>query len=581
MLETGVQHTHGPEIFPVKHEPVWIESSVYKLTSGELVHVFDDVTKRKVAEDEILRERRLLNTFMDSSEDNIYFKDTKSRFTDVNQAIIKWFGKQKAEELIGKTDFDFFTVEHARQAFDDEQEIIRTGMPMINKVEKETWNNNENTWVSSTKIPLFDVNNRIIGIMGISRDITDQKRAQNELKVYKEHLEDLVKIRTGELEKAKERLTKALAKEKDLNKFRSKIVSTVSHDFRTPLSIVQSSLELLQMYMSINQGQEIKAKKHINQINSAVSQMTSLLDDMLEISRVESGKRKCTPVLTDIQELCNKIVSTFNDTHESTHIQYDFRGTNNLIKIDEKLIHQIINNLLSNAIKYSPEPGKVEFETIIEDAYVSFIVKDYGIGIPEKDRENLFTMFHRAENVGNIQGTGLGLSIVKSFSELHGGNVEFFSEVNKGTTFIIQIPHKTPKPEILSEEEPEIHYDWSEKSIVMVDDNKVSLLYLHELLENTGITINMFPSGIEVIEFLKENPNTDIVLMDLEMPDIDGLTTTAKIREFNEKIPIIAQTAYVLSHSRKKSLASGFSDYIEKPIDGNQLLTVIAKFLNR
>lgn len=249
--------------------------------------------------------------------------------------------------------------------------------------------------------------------------------------------------------KAESEMRKAWAKEKELNELKSRFVSTVSHEFRTPLSTIALSTGLLEKYKS--KWDEPKKQVHFQRIQSSIKQMTNLLDDVLTIGQIESGNMPFNPTPINLTQFLGQMLEEKQDLDQNLHpITYQIEGELSQICIDEKLFRHIFSNLLSNAIKYSPLGTEIKVKLTYSEHQVSITVSDQGIGIPPQDQQRLFEMFYRAENVGTIQGTGVGLSIVKRAVEMHGGQITVDSEVNQGTTFIVQIPLPDQNPDLLS-----------------------------------------------------------------------------------------------------------------------------------
>jgi signal transduction histidine kinase len=257
---------------------------------------------------------------------------------------------------------------------------------------------------------------------------------------------------------AEKKMRQALQKEKELNELKSRFISMVSHEFRTPLATILFSIGILEKY-SIDWTEE-KKLNHIHKIQTAVNQMTNLLEDILTIGKSEAGKIELNPVLLDLKKFCYDLVEDIKSLDQEQHqINFKYVGEKHGI-IDDKLLQKILGNLLNNAVKYSPDHTAVEFSVILGKEpvelteYLSeeqieklthypvavFQIKDQGLGIPEEDQKYLFEMFHRAKNVGSITGSGLGLAIVKNSVQSHSGEIYFQSTVGKGTDFTVIIP---------------------------------------------------------------------------------------------------------------------------------------------
>lgn len=263
--------------------------------------------------------------------------------------------------------------------------------------------------------------------MYIGRDITLAKRAEAELRL-------------------------GLAKEKELNEFKSRFVSMVSHEFGNPLMAVLMSAELLKKCS--HRKTESEKLKYVERIQTSAEQMSKLLKDVLVIGKAEAGKLEFKPAPLALIKFCNDVVEeiqlsaggniTINFAHNNLIANEGYHG--GLLLLDEKLVRHILTNLLSNAVKYSPQGSTVHFDLLCQDGQVIFQIKDEGIGIPPEDQQRLFESFYRAKNVGKIPGTGLGLAIVKQSVDLHGGKIEATSDVGVGTKFTVTLPLSQPLP---------------------------------------------------------------------------------------------------------------------------------------
>jgi signal transduction histidine kinase len=253
-----------------------------------------------------------------------------------------------------------------------------------------------------------------IEFVGYLSDITDRKQLEQELRV-------------------------TLDKEKELNELKSRFISMTSHEFRTPLSTILSSSELLEHYR--HRWTEEKQLTHLHRIQIAVKRMTEMLSDVLFIGKAEAGKLEYTPTNFDLIEYCRQMVAEIEMNVSNQH-QISFTSNFSSIPcfMDEKLLGHILSNLLSNAVKYSPSDSLINLTLTCVDERAIFEIQDQGIGIPQEDLPRLFESFHRAGNVGNIIGTGLGLAIVKKCLEVHQGTIEVKSTLGKSTVFTVTIP---------------------------------------------------------------------------------------------------------------------------------------------
>ena len=276
-------------------------------------------------------------------------------------------------------------------------------------------------------------------------DISTRKLAEEKLKNYSVDLEKQVGNRTlilqeaiTELEKTKNELNQALDKEKELNELKSRFVSMASHEFRTPLATIMSSLSLVKAYGE--QNDSIKQSRHIQKIKSSIGNLTDILNDFLSVSKLEEGKVEHVQEQFEIQRYIKEVISEmelFCKTGQK--ITYHHTG-GEMVLLDKKLIKHILYNLLSNAVKFSAENKKITISTERTETEFKISVEDQGIGISQKDQKHLFQRFFRGKNASNIQGTGLGLNIIENYIELMNGTINFTSVENEGTTFNLSFP---------------------------------------------------------------------------------------------------------------------------------------------
>lgn len=297
-------------------------------------------------------------------------------------------------------------------------------------------------------------------VMSLIIDISVRKEAQRQIKELNTELESKIKIRTRELEEsvqqlqkanksleleikkrkeAENRIKNALQKEKELSELKTKFLSLVSHEFKTPLSGILTSVVLAGKYKLENQ--QDKREKHLNTIKSKVHYLDNILNDFLSIERLESGKVNYKFSTFSLSKLVNEVVYNANVTLKSgQEIQYPRNIDSIILHQDEKILELVLSNLLSNAIKYSPENTLIKFEVKTHDGKIEFKVSDQGMGIPEKDQKHIFERYFRAENALLNQGTGIGLNISKVHLENLGGSINFSSKENEGTQFCVELP---------------------------------------------------------------------------------------------------------------------------------------------
>ncbi len=373
--------------------------------------------KVKISYKDLLHKYKLLQDLMEHVPDVIYFKDKKGRLIMVNQAHAKGLGL-KPEEVQGKTDFDIFPKERAKKMLEDDLYVMKTGKPIIDKVERATRADGIDNYVSTTKIPRYDEKGNIIGLIGITRDIT--KRMQLEY-----------------LRQEKTNIEKKLEALQELNKMQSEFVSVVSHELRTPLAIVKEAIMLLtdQIAGSINNQQKgilINARDNIECLKN-------IIDGLLDISKIESGRLKLHYSLVNLNDLLRESADFFKKLAQNKGINLEYLLLKEQVNIfiDAEKINQVISNLISNAIKFTEQSGKVKIEVKILEDEVRIGVIDTGIGIAKQDLPKLFNKFVQVSKVGDteIKGLGLGLFISKDLIEKHHGKVWVESKLGIGSKF--------------------------------------------------------------------------------------------------------------------------------------------------
>lgn len=286
---------------------------------------------------------------------------------------------------------------------------------------------------------------KVLGVVAVGSQ--SKEYSSNDIEII-ERLASLYSIAFQRF-KAEQDIRLALEKEQELNELKSRFILMVSHEYRTPLSAIMLSTELLQDYYNKMTPEE--KEKHFGRIHLSIHSMTKLLDDIITFNKLDIKAIQFAPNDVNLESLSKSLVHEVDLIHKNKcKINYKFEADEPVVAADEKLLRQIITNLLSNAIKYSHEGSEIEYNIIKHGSNLELVVKDHGIGIPEADQKKLFQPFHRASNVGTISGTGLGLGIIKSSVEMHGGTITFDSRVGIGTTFTVNIPVKSKSKAIIS-----------------------------------------------------------------------------------------------------------------------------------
>ncbi|MBX2973425.1 MAG: PAS domain S-box protein [Flavobacteriales bacterium] len=280
-------------------------------------------------------------------------------------------------------------------------------------------------------------------VMGLVTDITLRRQAETALHRTNHELEQRVEQRTAQLREAERSVREALEKERELHSLKSRFVAMASHEFRTPLSTIMSSVDLIARYTDAVGDQRVD--KHVARIRGKVREMTAMLNEFLSLERIEQGQVVCQPVEIDVVHLCIELIEELRAlTKSGQTITYDHESDERAVTLDRQMLSNVITNLVTNAVKYSPEGRRITLRTGIAGGRLSIVATDEGIGIPAEDQQHLFDRFFRGSNATTIQGTGLGLNLVKRYLDLMEGTISFTSEP-ASTVFHVELPqHLSP-----------------------------------------------------------------------------------------------------------------------------------------
>lgn len=359
---------------------------------------------------------------MKYTTDVIYFKDKTGKLIMVNEAHAKGLGLAPGK-VIGKTDFDIFDRPRAEKMFKDDEYVIKTGKPIIDKIERATRPDGQDNYVSTTKIPRYDKSGKIIGLIGITRDITQRKQIEI-------------------LREEKKAIEKKLEKLQELGRLKSEFVAVVSHELRTPLAIVREAVSLIsdEVVGNVNEGQ----KKLLNNAVINVGRLQRMIDDLLDVSRIERGAYKLFKTAVDIIDLIKETSQFYLKQAQvkGIELEYLFSEDKIFILIDKEKINQVLTNIINNAIKFTESGGRITVQAEADDAGIRVEVSDTGIGIAKQDLPKLFNKFVQVSDSENIKvkGLGLGLSIAKEIIERHGGDMGVVSILGVGSKFYFTLP---------------------------------------------------------------------------------------------------------------------------------------------
>ena len=424
----------------------------------------------------------------------------------------------------------------------------------------------------------------------LQRDVAKQQHEQilvqnTELEKHRNQLEILVQERTADLVNAKERAEQS-------DKLKSAFLANLSHEIRTPMNAIMGFSQLL----SYDEISETDKTEFISLILINSKHLLNLINEIIDISRIESGELKLVLQSCNLSQIFNQLHSQYEEQKslvDKSHIKIivpeQSKENMTFIITDSNKLRQVLINLIENALKFTEE-GSIEFGYYLKEINgvnaIVIYVKDSGIGIDADACEFIFDRFRKVENIGSeklYRGTGLGLAISKRLVELLGGNIWVESELGKGSVFSFTLPLSVS----IINNEPQLKnntitkdftYNWANKLILVAEDEITNYKFIERLLKKTNIKLLWAKNGVESCDLIKQNQNIDLVLMDIRMPFMDGYEATRRIKAMNKKIPIIAQTAYALEYEREELLKAGCDNFISKPFSETDLLSIISSY---
>jgi two-component system sensor histidine kinase/response regulator len=553
------QDQNGPSFVQVIKTPIRDGAGRIIGTQG----IFWDVTERRRVEDELQRERALLRALLDTVPDSIYFKDTDSRFLRASTALARRLGLDDGADVTGRTDADFFAPEHARAAREDERRIMLTGEPIIAKLERETWPDGHETWVSSTKAPMFDTHGTIVGTLGVTRDVTELKRTETELAI----------ARDAAVESAR---------------FKAEFLANMSHEIRTPLNAIIGMTGLM-----LETTLDSEQRDFAQTIRGSADLLLDIVNDVLDFSKLEAGKMSIEQTPFDLFRVVEESADLLAERAQAKGLELlttiPPHAPRQLLG-DPSRIRQVLVNLIGNAVKFT-EQGEVVVAVNIEDAdprrvKLRFAVRDTGIGIPKEAQHKLFNAFTQADGstTRKYGGTGLGLTICRQLVELLGGTIELASQPGQGSTFSFALT-MSRQPDVL--QPPAGFASLEGVRVLIVDDNATNRRILQHQVVAWKMRNGSASSGPEALEALRraasEGDPFRTVVLDMQMPDMDGIAVAREITAD----PHLSATRIVIltslaSHPDEEDFRRlGIAAYLTKPVKQRRLMDCLSEVVNK
>ena len=542
--------------------------------SEEILYTEDDVLllefvsdqialaiERKIDQDKLRSNEVRLRRIIESSPDGLVVIDMNGMIMDSNSTFIELL-RLKEQDILDKNFFDFVVEKDVIRVQNILNETLHTSYSKNFEFKMKRTSGSE--FFTETSFGLIHGNEENEGsFVIVIKSIDDRKIYEHNLKIAKEKAEES-------------------------DRLKSAFLSNMSHEIRTPMNAIIGFSDLLSRLKVTDE----EKKEYIHQINFAADTLMRLIDDIIDISKIEAGQLKMNPSFFSLAPLLNELKAMFGkslEQQQKSHIQLYVENSSLSSSVqlhaDEFRLRQVFSNLLSNAIKFTSW-GDISFGIkSLSNGKITFFVRDSGIGISADKQKYIFDRFRQGHDNKEYfyGGTGLGLAISKNLVELMGGDLNVYSEPGKGAEFFFSVPYEEQFVEVPDElvKIDRNSWDWSHRTFLVAEDDPPNFFLLKETLKKYAVNIIWAKTGKEAVDLFRENSATvDMVLMDVQMPEMNGYEATRLIKQINPVVPVIAQTAYAMAGEREASLRAGCDDYISKPIIMNELLFIINRFFD-
>ncbi|MBN2173137.1 MAG: PAS domain S-box protein, partial [Bacteroidales bacterium] len=518
--------------------------------TGHMIGVTQDITERRQAEEKIQR----LLAAIDQTTVQVIITDRNSKIEYVNNKFCQVTGYSR-EELIGRK-AEFFSSDENEPGV--QAEIVRC----ITKGENfkgELLNKNakgELRWELVSITPIHNKSCELTNFISIKEDITGRKKLEKDLLEAKEKAEQSDKLKEA-------------------------FLHNLSHEIRTPLNAVVGFSSLLQETLDNNPS---SLSHYVQIIENSSNQLLSIMDDVLTIANIESGNEALEIELINVDKLLDDLAKLYEREAREKHLEFYCKFSSSLkpvlLKTDKNKLTKILSAFLSNALRFTHK-GNIQLKSYLQNNFLFFSVSDTGIGIAKENQSVVFERFRQASPDIHIHygGNGLGLAISRLYAKMLQAEIQLESELGKGSVFTLKVPYKAEiESQEIQTEKPVNELLQHSLKILIAEDEITNYYLLESILHRFNVEILHAQNGKEALEYLYNNPDIDLVLMDIKMPIMDGNQALEHIRKSGSVVPVIAQTAYASNHDRRECLNRGFTDFISKPISPATLIELVNKY---
>ena len=597
--ENFKKHQTGYDIQPYEYRiigkkgkklDVIINTKLINYQEGKaILGIVTDITERKLAEKKILESEKRFRAMIENNTDAIVLVSPDGSIIYESPAAVRLSG-YSANDRLHQNAFEL--------VYNEDKEKINKVFVQLLKQEGKSQSfkfrakKKDGTiwWAEGVATNLLNtpgVNAIVVNYRDITDRITADKALKEQMKEYltlnEEYLSQNDELRKSlnQIQKINTELTKAKRKAEESDRLKTSFLANMSHEIRTPMNGILGFAKLLKKQNLT--GEQIY--KYVDIIQLSGERMLNIINDLIDISKIEAGQVEIKNVETNINQLFDNLYTFFEPEAEKKELELTYDKTlpeeKSIITTDKSKLNQVMVNLIKNAIKYTIH-GSISFKYTLINNYIQFEVKDTGIGIPKDHIDIIFDRFRQVDltPIKSEEGSGLGLSISKAYIEMMEGEIWVNSELNKGSEFYFKIPYKpifTYDKNQYVKETKTLHDIFNSLKILIVEDDEISNLYLKEILIDSGALIEYANNGKEAVEKVIQTPNYDIILMDIKLPILNGYEATKQIKKINPNIYVIAQTAFASENDRQTALKEGCDEYISKPINKDELFGKIKK----
>ena len=567
------------EMIGLKGTHRWMETRAVPLRDGQtgnvsMLAVTRDVSERKQAQAALIESRRLLSGLIEHSGALVFVKDRHGVYELVNRKWEEVTGIGR-DAVIGRTDIELFPPRVAEEFQRNDRHVLQAGTS--NEVEEVLDDATGRRYFLSVKFPVLDASGEIRSVCGMATEITERKRLQAELTQHRDHLQELVAERTAEL-------TAARTEAERLGRAKSEFLAHMSHEIRTPLNAV---LGLAQVGVLASAGTASRAT--FERIGDAGSHLLGVINDILDFSRLDAGKVVVEQRPFELSVALANAAGFVADAVQRKGLGFELTMAPDLpewVSGDARRLQQILINLLSNAVKFTVH-GAVSLHVAREGEQIALAVVDSGIGMTAEQLARLFQPFEQADNSSTRQfgGSGLGLAISRSLARLMGGSITVQSTAGQGSRFTLRLPLPAADPARPAFDTRPSALDallprrLAGLRLLAAEDLDVNRLILGAMLEHEGAEVVFAENGQAALDCVQQSGAGafDVVLMDVQMPLMDGYEATRCLQTMAPALPVIGLTAHAMDEERDKCLAAGMVAHVTKPIDMETLVAAILR----